>query len=93
VPAYGPPDETAGGDPGAGAAGGKELGGLTQFEFEAQLLAEQKLPGATVGSGVPVAVGSGVGVPGGTGVPGVALGEVTPEIVNVIVFVLGGGTP
>jgi hypothetical protein len=32
-------------------------------------------------------------VPGGTGVPGVALGEVTPEIVNVIVFVLGGGTP
>jgi hypothetical protein len=32
-------------------------------------------------------------VPGGTGVPGVELGDVIPAIVNVSVFVVGGGTP
>jgi hypothetical protein len=61
---------------------------LAQFEFV-------RLPEPVVFVLVAVAVaeGTGVDVPGGTGVPGVALGEVIPEMVNVIVFVFGGGTP
>jgi hypothetical protein len=93
VPEYGAPDEIAGGEPVAGAAGAMELGGLTQFELDVHAAPEQKVPGPVVGTAVVVTGGTAVGVPGFTGVPGVALGPVVPETVNVTVFVVGAGTP